>query len=135
MAITITLNPDAEAKLRQRADAEHQDVSTYVARILREFADAPDGVGGMPETARGNGAAAAQNENGSQKANAAATPAAQGVRTNGIPPGPGPNEVSRRQLAAIEAFAEAMSKATAGRLPPGHRVDDDRESIYGNRGE
>jgi hypothetical protein len=43
-------------------------------------------------------------------------------------------EDSARQLAALESFAAGMSKWTST-LPPGHTVDDGRESIYEGRGE
>jgi len=41
---------------------------------------------------------------------------------------------SKRQLAALEAFAASISAQTQGKLPPGHTVDDSRETIYESRG-
>jgi hypothetical protein len=40
-----------------------------------------------------------------------------------------------QQLAALEAFAAGMTEWTSKNLPPGHVVDDSRESIYRGRGE
>jgi hypothetical protein len=47
--------------------------------------------------------------------------------------GPSAANDSARQLAALEAFADAMTKLTE-HLPPGHVVDDSRETIYEGRG-
>jgi hypothetical protein len=47
--------------------------------------------------------------------------------------GPPAASDSARQLAALEAFADAMTKLTE-HLPPGHVVDDSRETIYEGRG-
>jgi hypothetical protein len=41
---------------------------------------------------------------------------------------------SRRQLAAIESFTAGMTTWTSTHLPPGHVVDDSRETIYEGRG-
>jgi hypothetical protein len=42
---------------------------------------------------------------------------------------------SARQLAAIESFITGTTAWSAEHLPPGHLVDDSRESIYEGRGE
>lgn len=42
---------------------------------------------------------------------------------------------SARQLAALESFIAGMTAWTGKHLPPGHVVDDSRESIYEGRGE
>jgi hypothetical protein len=44
-----------------------------------------------------------------------------------------PQTDSQRQLAALEAFAVGMDKLRE-RLPPGHEIDDSRETIYEGRG-
>ena len=41
MTLTITLPTDAEAKLRERAQAEGEDVSSYAARLLQDAVTAP----------------------------------------------------------------------------------------------
>jgi hypothetical protein len=41
---------------------------------------------------------------------------------------------SARQLAALESFAAGMQAWTSKHVPPGHVVDDSRESIYEGRG-
>jgi hypothetical protein len=40
---------------------------------------------------------------------------------------------SAKQLAAVESFAQGMSNWVEKNLPPGHVVDDSRESIYPDR--
>jgi hypothetical protein len=42
---------------------------------------------------------------------------------------------SAHQLAALESFTEGMTAWTSQHVPPGHGVDDSRESIYQGRGE
>jgi hypothetical protein len=39
------------------------------------------------------------------------------------------------QLAALESFIAGMTDWVSKNVPPGHFVDDDRESIYQGRGE
>src|SRR5208282_5090867 len=46
-----------------------------------------------------------------------------------------PPLVSARQLAALESFAAGMSAWTSRNLPPGHVVDDSRQTNYEGRGE
>jgi hypothetical protein len=41
---------------------------------------------------------------------------------------------SARQLAALESFAAGMIEWTSKHVPPGHTVDDSRDSIYEGRG-
>jgi hypothetical protein len=44
------------------------------------------------------------------------------------------NSDSNRQLAALESFSAGMAAWTSTHLPPGHQVDDRRETIYEGRG-
>jgi hypothetical protein len=39
------------------------------------------------------------------------------------------------QMQATEAFIAGMTEWVTKNVPPGHFVDDDRESIYRGRGE
>ena len=39
------------------------------------------------------------------------------------------------QMQAIESFIAGMTEWVAKNVPPGHFVDDDRQSIYQGRGE
>jgi hypothetical protein len=41
---------------------------------------------------------------------------------------------SEKQLAALESFADGMVAWTSKHLPPGHVVDDSRDTIYEGRG-
>lgn len=41
MTLTIPLSSDAEAKLRLRAAAAGEDISSYAARLLEHFAEPP----------------------------------------------------------------------------------------------
>ena len=40
-----------------------------------------------------------------------------------------------QQLAALQSFSAGMSAWVSGHVPPGQFADDDRESIYEDRGE
>jgi len=44
-----------------------------------------------------------------------------------------PQSDSAKQLAALEAFAAGMTAWTSTHLPPGHIVDDSRDSVYSRR--
>jgi hypothetical protein len=39
------------------------------------------------------------------------------------------------QMAALESFIAGMTDWVSKNVPPGHFIDDDRESIYQGRGE
>jgi len=41
MSISIPLSPDAEAKLRERAQAAGEDLTSYAARVFHEAITAP----------------------------------------------------------------------------------------------
>jgi hypothetical protein len=41
MTLNIALSPDTEARLRERAEAEGEDVASYAARLLREAVASP----------------------------------------------------------------------------------------------
>lgn len=41
MTLTISLPPEFEARLKERAAASGQDVSTFVSKLLQHFADRP----------------------------------------------------------------------------------------------
>jgi hypothetical protein len=41
MSISIPLSPDAEAKLRERASAAGEDITSYAARVFHEAITAP----------------------------------------------------------------------------------------------
>jgi hypothetical protein len=41
MALNIALPPDTEARLRERAEAQGEDVASYAARLLREAVASP----------------------------------------------------------------------------------------------
>lgn len=41
MTVQITLPPEAEAKLKERATASGQDVSSYASRLLQEVISSP----------------------------------------------------------------------------------------------
>jgi len=41
MALNITVPPDTEARLRERAEAQGEDVASYAARLLREAVASP----------------------------------------------------------------------------------------------
>ena len=46
-----------------------------------------------------------------------------------------PPSDSEKQLAALESFSDGMVAWTSKHLPPGHVVDDSRETICEGRGE
>jgi len=41
MTLTVTLSPEKERRLRERATAAGQELSAYVSRWIERFADAP----------------------------------------------------------------------------------------------
>jgi hypothetical protein len=41
MTLNVTLSPEKERRLRERAQASGQDLSAYVSRLLEQFAEPP----------------------------------------------------------------------------------------------
>ena len=90
MVLQISLPPNTEAKLRERAAAEGKDPAVFALEAVEE------------KLAGGNGAS-------------------------------GQSDAADR-VAAWDRFVAGMREWTQT-LPPGHHVDDSRDSIYEGRGE
>ncbi len=90
MTLHISLPPDAEARLRERAAAEGKDPATFALEAVQEKLGPGNGVSDRTRAAE--------------------------------------------RSAAWDRFVTGMQE-WARNLPPGHRVNDDRASIYEGRGE
>jgi hypothetical protein len=62
------------------------------------------------------------------------TALARAVLDRNLPQAQGQGDAGN-QIAAIESFIAGMTDWVSKHVPPGHFVDDDRESIYRGRGE